>query len=105
MENKLIARVSVLYLSRLYKVGDELPTSDPVMVQAWLEAGSAVWESGEAPAKKPTAKPVTAEPGLPGDAGGAIHVVVVGDDAGLGRGVVHQRHGVLNVFDGGGGLI
>ena len=68
MENKLIARMSVLYLSRLYKVGDELPTSDPVMVQACLEAGSAVWESGEAPAKKPTAKPVTAEPGLPGKA-------------------------------------
>lgn len=68
MENMLIARMSVLYLSRLYKVGDELPTSDPVMVQAWLEAGSAVWESGEAPAKKPTAKPVTAEPGLPGKA-------------------------------------
>ena len=65
---RLIAVNPILYLSRQYKVGDEIPASDPVMVQAWLEAGSAVWESGEAPKKKPAANPVTADPGLPGEA-------------------------------------
>ena len=64
---RLVARVPVLYLSRQYKVGDELPVGDADMVQAWLDAKSAVYASGEAK-KAPTAKPATAEPGLPGKA-------------------------------------
>jgi len=69
MENmeKLVARIPILYLSRQYKVGDELPASDANMVQAWLDAKSAAWVSGEVK-KASTAKPVTAEPGLPGKA-------------------------------------
>lgn len=64
---RLIAIKPILYLSRQYKVGDELPVSDANMVQAWLDAKSAVYASGEAK-KASTAKPVTAEPGLPGKA-------------------------------------
>ena len=40
----LIAKRPILHLAKLYHVGDELPTSDPVMLDAWLEAGSAEWQ-------------------------------------------------------------
>ena len=93
----LIAKRPILHLAKLYHVGDELPTSDPVMLNAWLDAGSAEWqkdpaeveevpadkqqeEDQEAPADKQQensetivtdkkANPQTAEPGLPGESG------------------------------------
>lgn len=93
----LIAKRPILHLAKLYHVGDELPTSDPVMLDAWLDAGSAEWqkdpteveevpadkqqeEDQEAPADKQQensetivtdkkANPQTAEPGLPGESG------------------------------------
>lgn len=93
----LIAKRPILHLAKLYHVGDELPTSDPVMLDAWLDAGSAEWqkdlaeveevpadkqqeEDQEVPADKQQensetivtdkkANPQTAEPGLPGESG------------------------------------
>lgn len=44
----LIAKRPILHLAKLYHVGDELPTSDPVMLDAWLEAGSAEWQKDPA---------------------------------------------------------
>ena len=67
---RLIATRPVLYLARQYGVGDELPSKDPSMVEAWLTAGSAVWkdENEQVPPAAPKTKavPETAEPGLPG---------------------------------------
>lgn len=63
---KLTAKASILFESKLYAPGDEIPANNPVMVEAWLEAGTAVWiddEQKKAPAK---ARPRTAEPGQPG---------------------------------------
>lgn len=93
----LIAKRPILHLAKLYHVGDELPTSDPVMLDAWLDAGSAEWQKDpteveEVPADKQQeedqeasadkqqensetivtdkkANPQTAEPGLPGESG------------------------------------
>lgn len=93
----LIAKRPILHLAKLYHVGDELPTSDPVMLDAWLDAGSAEWqkdpaeveevpadkqqeEDQEVPADKQQensetivtdkkANLQTAEPGLPGESG------------------------------------
>lgn len=91
---KLIATYPILYLSGLYEVGSELPTNDPIMVQAWLDAETAVWKDvmdneddsntkesteSETGDTKPSndkadsetppafATPVTAEAGLAGD--------------------------------------
>ena len=64
---RLIAVYPILYLAHQYKVGDELPTNDESMVNAWVSAGTAEWREGETPVK-PKAKPVTAEPGLVGKA-------------------------------------
>ena len=61
----LIAVYPILYLAHQYKVGDELPTGDTAMVESWISAGTAAWQ-GAKPVSKPKAKPVTAEPGLPG---------------------------------------
>lgn len=64
---KLTAKMPILYRAHLYDVGDELPAMDQIMVQAWLEAGSAEWkedtQEAERPAKKPKAKKATAQPG------------------------------------------
>lgn len=93
----LIAKRPILHLAKLYHVGDELPTSDPVMLDAWLDAGSAEWQKDpaeveEVPVDKQQeedqevsadkqqenletivtdkkANPQTAEPGLPGESG------------------------------------
>lgn len=40
---RLIAKSSVLYQSRMYSPGDPLPANDPVMRDAWIEAGTAVF--------------------------------------------------------------
>lgn len=44
----LIAKRPILHLAKLYHVGDGLPTSDPVMLDAWLDAGSAEWQKDPA---------------------------------------------------------
>lgn len=67
----LTAQTSILFESKMYKQGEELPVKNPVMVEAWLAAGTAVLidnEQTEAPKtpKAPKARPRTAEPGLPG---------------------------------------
>lgn len=49
----LIATCSVLYRSKIYGAGDALPADNQSMVDAWLEAGSAVWQDDEG---KPAAK-------------------------------------------------
>jgi len=63
----LTAMRSVLYRSTQYEAGDALPADNQAMVEAWLEAGSAVWkdedEETEAPKK---AKRATAPPGTTG---------------------------------------
>ena len=63
---RLTAQQSILFESKIYAPGNELPTKDAAMVEAWLAAGTAVWiddEQAKAPAK---ARPATAEPGQPG---------------------------------------
>ena len=44
---KLKATRAVLYQNRLYEAGEELPEYEPAMVQAWIDAGSAVRETAE----------------------------------------------------------
>ena len=60
---KLTAIYPILYRSRQYEIGEELPADDPEMVQAWLDAKTAVWQDDTPQAK---AKPVTAQAGLAG---------------------------------------
>lgn len=43
---KLIATYPILYLSKFYDIGAQLPANDPTMVQAWLDAETAVWKDG-----------------------------------------------------------
>ena len=74
---ELIAKASILFESKLYGVGDKLPTHNATMIDAWIEAGTAVWvektvseqKSEQEPEQKPVkAKLMTAEPGLAGQA-------------------------------------
>lgn len=60
---KLIAKTQILYMDKVYGIGDELPASDPVMPQAWLDAGSAEWHAEKK--KKKAAKPTAPEPSAP----------------------------------------
>lgn len=64
----LKATAPILYRSKLYGVGDLLPSDNPAMVEAWIEARSAKWsdENEEAAAPKPKARMVTSQPGMPG---------------------------------------
>ena len=64
----LVAVYPILFHSHQYKVGDTLPTNYPDMVDAWIEAGTAVWKGIEDVAPKTKAIPRTAEPGMPGAA-------------------------------------
>lgn len=64
----LTAQRSILFENRIYAPGEKLPTHNAAMVEAWLNAGTAVWidsEETKAPAK---AKLCTAESGLAGEA-------------------------------------
>lgn len=65
---KLIAQQSILFEGTIYDPGEELPTKNPAMTEAWLEAGTAVWVDDKAEDTKVEAKPCTAETGLPGAA-------------------------------------
>jgi hypothetical protein len=40
---KLIAKIPILYLTKQYKPGEEIPANDPDMVEAWLENNAASW--------------------------------------------------------------
>lgn len=60
---KLIAIYPILYRSHQYEIGEELPADDSEMVQAWLDAKTAVWQDDTSQVK---AKPVTAQAGLAG---------------------------------------
>lgn len=63
---KLTAQKSILFENRIYAPGEEIPTKNPVMVEAWLAAGTAVWIEDETENTKTKARPRTAEPGLSG---------------------------------------
>ena len=72
---ELIAKTSILFESKLYRVGDKLPTHNATMVEAWIKAGTAVWVEKTVSTENPVseqkpvkAKPRTAEPGLAGQA-------------------------------------
>jgi hypothetical protein len=66
---KLIALTFVLYLSHQYKPGDELPANNQEMVEAWVEAGSAIWKDVSTEEKGTAkAKPATAQAGQTGTA-------------------------------------
>ena len=58
----------VLLCNTQYEAGDTLPADNDRLVEAWLEAGSAVWKDEEqaAPEEPAKAVPVTAPPGQPG---------------------------------------
>lgn len=66
-KKELVAVYPILFNSHQYNVGDVLPTNYPDMVQAWLEAGTAVWNGAETQ-KVVNANPKTAEHGLSGAA-------------------------------------
>ena len=51
---ELVATYPILYRSHQYEVGDSLPADDESMVQAWLDAGTAVWSEGKQEKAKAT---------------------------------------------------
>lgn len=65
----LVALRSVLYLAHQYRKGDELPTNNSAMVEAWIAAGSAVWVDEDAETESTAsvkARPAAAPPGIEG---------------------------------------
>ena len=71
----LVAKAYIQDNYHRYAPGDLLPSESP-MAEAWVESGTAVWRDEPLPTR-PTAKRVTAEPGLPGLAAGGE---MTGDD-------------------------
>ena len=67
---KLTAQTSILFESKMYKPGEELPVKNPAMVEAWLAAGTAVYIDDEQKKTPTKARPQTAEPG---QSGVAVH--------------------------------
>ena len=68
-ESPVLKAVSyILYNSRQYAPGQELPTNNLDMVKAWIDAGTAVWMGESSEAVK--AVPMTAIGGLSGEAVG-----------------------------------
>lgn len=65
---KLIAKVPILFESKIYGIGEKLPTKNPQIVDAWLSAGTAVWKNDEEIKATVKARPATAEAGLAGKA-------------------------------------
>lgn len=61
----LIAVKPVLYLSRQYRIGEELPANDARMVALWLKSGAAVEKEASTEAA-PKAKPAAARAGQTG---------------------------------------
>lgn len=62
-----LAQTYILYNSTQYKPGDKLPTNDPKMLKAWLEARTAAWVDEDI-VKSAKAQSVTAMTGLCGQA-------------------------------------
>lgn len=62
-----LAQTYILYNSTQYKPGDKLPTNDPKMLEAWLEARTAAWVDEDI-VKNAKAQSVTAMTGLYGQA-------------------------------------
>lgn len=63
----LTAMRSVLYRSTQYEAGDALPADNADMVEAWIQAGSAVWKDEDQETKAPAkARRTTAPPGTQG---------------------------------------
>lgn len=62
---KLIAIHPILYHSTQYQPGQSLPVNNPGMVQAWLSAGTAIWQDEEIP-KSVKAVPASAKAGISG---------------------------------------
>ena len=54
---ELVATYPILYRSHQYEVGDSLPADDESMVQAWLDAGTAVWSEDKQEKAKATPPP------------------------------------------------
>ena len=52
----LVAKRPILYRSKMYKIGDQLPADNKEMVKAWLEAESAEWKDETTDASE-TAEP------------------------------------------------
>lgn len=66
---QLIAISPILIGNHEYKPGDELPTHDAGLVEAWNINGAAVWQDNEEPKKNTVkAKRKTALAGLSGNA-------------------------------------
>lgn len=81
---RLIAVSSILFESHLYKPGDELPTHNLEMNDAWIEAGTAEWRNVETN-KALKASPVSAAAGLPGSAIPSSGEDLIGRVPGIGR--------------------
>ena len=81
----LIAKLPILYSSRQYSGGDILPATNPVMVDAWIESGAAEYKDTVDPEPAPKAKPVAAEPGLPGKSSDGDPEALVGKVSKRGR--------------------
>ena len=63
---KILATRSVLYRSTQYRAGDVLPADNVIMVEAWLNAGSAVKVEDEETRDVPKAIPVAPPEGKAG---------------------------------------
>ena len=50
---QLIAVSPILFESVNYELGDELPTHNAGLVEAWIGNGAAIWQDDEEPEKKP----------------------------------------------------
>ena len=70
VEEPLVLRAvsHILYQSRQYTPGQELPTNNLDMVKAWIDAGTAAWMGTASDPVK--ARPATAVGGLAGEAVG-----------------------------------
>lgn len=66
---QLIAISPILFESVNYEPGDELPTYNAGLVEAWIRNGAAIWRDDEEPEKKLVkGKARTVPAGLTGDA-------------------------------------
>ncbi len=63
---KLIATAHILYLSKQYKPGQELPQNNQEMVNLWVEAGTAKYAEEENVKQTAKARSVTAPVGRTG---------------------------------------
>ena len=71
MADRLLALAHIQVGFAQYKPGDFLPADRPEDTAAWIEAGTAMWVPEDYhPPSGVAARPVTAEPGLPGIAVG-----------------------------------